>query len=121
MADLPSFACRTTGSLPGRARRRLPFAVFFSATAFFVPAGSRSFAFATTIVFFLARMGVVTGSFLLKYFKYAVLIITIIAAIVSPGTDAMSTIIYAVPMLALYIVSIAIAFIFQKRKRPAEV
>jgi sec-independent protein translocase protein TatC len=71
-----------------------------------------------TVVFFLARMGVVTGGFLLKYFKYALLIITIIAAVVSPGTDAMSTIIYAVPMLALYVVSIAIAYVFQKRKRP---
>jgi len=70
-----------------------------------------------TVVFFLARMGLVTGRFLLKYFKYALLIITIVAAVVSPGTDAMSTIIYAVPMLALYIVSIVIAFVFQKRKR----
>jgi sec-independent protein translocase protein TatC len=71
-----------------------------------------------TIVFFLARMGVVTGGFLLRYFKYALLIITIVAAVVSPGTDAMSTIVFAVPMLGLYIVSIVIAYIFQKR-RPA--
>src|SRR5215831_20167338 len=70
-----------------------------------------------TVVFFLARMGVVTGGFLLKYFKYALLIITIVAAVVSPGTDAMSTIIYAVPMLALYVVSMVIAYVFQKRKR----
>jgi Sec-independent protein secretion pathway component TatC len=40
-----------------------------------------------------------------------------VAAVVSPGTDAMSTIIYAVPMLALYVVSIVIAYVFQKRKR----
>jgi len=70
-----------------------------------------------TVVFFLARMGVVTGGFLLKYFKYALLVITIVAAVVSPGTDAMSTIIYAVPMLALYAVSIVVAYVFQKRKR----
>lgn len=72
-----------------------------------------------TLVFFLARMGVVTGIFLLRNFKYAVLIITIVAAIVSPGTDAMSTVIFAVPMLGLYIFSIGIAFVFQKRKAPA--
>ncbi len=72
-----------------------------------------------TLVFFLARMGVVTGNFLLKHFKYAVLIITIVAAVVSPGTDAMSTIVFAVPMLGLYIVSIAVAFMFQKRRKPA--
>ena len=72
------------------------------------------------VVFFLARMGVITSAFLLKYFKYAVFGITVIAAVVSPGTDAMSTIVFAVPMLGLYIVSIAIAFIFQKRKPAAE-
>jgi sec-independent protein translocase protein TatC len=72
-----------------------------------------------TLVFFLARMGVVTGGFLLRYFKYAILIIAIVAAVVSPGTDAMSMIVFAVPMLGLYLISIVIAFIFQKRKTPA--
>src|SRR5690242_11889491 len=43
-----------------------------------------------TLVFFLARMGVVTARFLLRYFKYAVLIIFIVAAVISPGTDMMS-------------------------------
>jgi sec-independent protein translocase protein TatC len=72
-----------------------------------------------TLVFFLARMGVVTGGFLLKYFKYAFLIIFIIAAVISPGTDMMSQIVMAVPMLGLYVISIVIAFIFQKRRIPA--
>src|SRR5215831_2271064 len=73
-----------------------------------------------TLVFFLARMGVVSGGFLLKHFKYAVLIITIVAAVVSPGTDAMSTIVFAVPMLGLYIFSIGIAYIFQRRREPVQ-
>ena len=71
-----------------------------------------------TLVFFLARMGVVTGQFLLKYFKYAFLIIFIIAAVISPGTDMTSQLVMAVPMLGLYLFSIAIAFIFQKRRKP---
>ena len=71
-----------------------------------------------TLVFFLARMGVVSGQFLLKYFKYAFLIIFIVAAVISPGTDMMSQVVMAIPMLALYIISIAIAFIFQKRRTP---
>jgi sec-independent protein translocase protein TatC len=71
-----------------------------------------------TLVFFLARMGVVTGQFLLKYFKYAFLIIFIVAAVISPGTDMMSQVVMAVPMLGLYIISIAIAFIFQKARKP---
>ena len=70
-----------------------------------------------TLVFFLARMGVVTARMLWAYFKYAVLVIAIVAAVVSPGTDMMSMMIMAVPMWALYIISIAIAFIFGKRKK----
>ena len=71
-----------------------------------------------TLVLFLARMGVVTGQFLLKYFKYAFLIIFIVAAVISPGTDVMSQVVMAVPMLGLYGISIVIAFIFQKKRRP---
>jgi len=72
-----------------------------------------------TLVFFLARMGMVTGGFLLRHAKYALLIIVIVAAVVSPGTDAMSTIVFAVPMLALYAISIVVAYVFQKRRKPA--
>lgn len=74
-----------------------------------------------TLVFFLARMGVVTARFLLRYFKYAVLIIFIVAAVVSPGTDMMSQLIMAVPMLGLYVISIAIAAIFGRRRTVADV
>jgi len=72
-----------------------------------------------TLVFFLARMGVVSGQLLLKYFKYAFLVIFIVAAVISPGTDMMSQVIMAVPMLGLYVLSIVIAFVFQKRRLPA--
>ena len=40
-------------------------------------------------------------------------------SVISPGTDMMSQVVMAVPMLGLYIVSIAIAFIFQKKRIPA--
>jgi len=73
-----------------------------------------------TLVFFLARMGVVTGKMLLKYFKYAFLAIFIIAAVISPGTDMASQAMMAAPMLVLYILSIGIAFIFQKRRPAAD-
>jgi sec-independent protein translocase protein TatC len=73
-----------------------------------------------TLVFFLARMGVVTAGFLVRHTKYAVLIIFIIAAVISPGTDVMSQTMMAGPMLALYAISIAVAYIFQKRKPSSE-
>jgi sec-independent protein translocase protein TatC len=68
-----------------------------------------------TIVFFLARMGVISAGFLIKHFKYAILIIFVLGAVLSPGTDIMSQLMMAGPMTILYILSIGIAWIFGKR------
>lgn len=74
-----------------------------------------------TLVFFLARFGLVTARLLIRYFKYAFLVIFIIAAVLSPGTDVVSQLMMAVPMLLLYLVSIIVAWAFGKRKpREAE-
>jgi sec-independent protein translocase protein TatC len=67
-----------------------------------------------TLVFFLARMGVVTAGFLVHHAKYAVLVIFIIAAVISPGTDVVSQLLMAGPMLGLYAISILVAWIFGK-------
>jgi sec-independent protein translocase protein TatC len=69
------------------------------------------------LVFALARMGLVTGGFLLRNFKYATLVIVILGAVLSPGGDIASQMILAGPMMVLYILSIGIAFVFQKRKK----
>lgn len=69
-----------------------------------------------TVVFFLARMGMVTAGFLARNTKYAVLIIFIVAAVISPGTDVVSQTLMAGPMLGLYGISILIAWIFAKKK-----
>jgi sec-independent protein translocase protein TatC len=69
-----------------------------------------------TIVFFLARMGLVTAGFLVKHTKYAVLIIFILGAVLSPGTDVVSQALMAGPMIVLYGLSIGIAWLFAKRK-----
>jgi sec-independent protein translocase protein TatC len=68
------------------------------------------------LVFALARMGVLTGRFLLRQFKYATLIIFILGAVLSPGGDIASQLMMAGPMMVLYILSIGIAFAFQKKK-----
>jgi sec-independent protein translocase protein TatC len=70
------------------------------------------------LVFALARMGVVTAGFLLRHFKYAVLIIAILGAVLSPGGDIPSQMILSGPMLVLYIISIGVAWLFQKKKTP---
>ncbi len=69
------------------------------------------------VVFALARMGVVTGKFLLRNFRYATLIIVILGAVLSPGGDIASQMILAGPMMVLYIISIGIAWAFGKRTR----
>jgi sec-independent protein translocase protein TatC len=71
------------------------------------------------LVFALARMGVVSARFMLRNFKYATLIIAVAGAVLSPGGDIASQMILAGPMLVLYIVSIGVAWVFQKRKPAA--
>lgn len=71
------------------------------------------------VIFVLARFGIVTAKFLIKNFKYAVLIIFVVAAVASPGQDPASQLLFAAPMLVLYIISIGVAWLFAKKK-PAE-
>jgi sec-independent protein translocase protein TatC len=73
-----------------------------------------------TLVLFLARMGVVSAGLLARYFKYAFLAIFVIAAVISPGTDMMSQVMMAAPMVVLYIFSIGVAWVFGKRRRPLD-
>ena len=68
-----------------------------------------------TLVMFLARVGLVTPKLLLKQFKYAVLVIFIIAAVLTPGPDVVSQALVAGPMIVLYIFSIGVAWMFQRR------
>jgi sec-independent protein translocase protein TatC len=72
------------------------------------------------LVFALARMGVVTPRFMMRNFKYAVLIIAVLGAVLSPGGDIASQMILSGPMLVLYIISIGVAWVFQKRKPAPE-
>ena len=69
-----------------------------------------------TIVFFLARMGVASSGFLLRNFKYAFLLCFVFAAILTPTPDPVTMTVMAGPMLALYVLSIGIAWVFQKRR-----
>lgn len=60
------------------------------------------------VIYFLTKLGLVTPEFLRKYWKYAVIIILIVAAIVTPP-DVVSQTIVAIPMLLIYEVSILIS------------
>ena len=54
-----------------------------------------------TLVYFLARMQMVTARFLLRNFKYAVLIIFILAAVITLGGDPGTQTVFAAPMIGL--------------------
>ena len=69
------------------------------------------------LVYFLARFGMVTAGFMIRKFKYAVLIIFVIAAIITPTGDPVNLMVFAAPMLLLYLLSIGVAWMFAKKKR----
>ncbi|HSK10605.1 MAG TPA: twin-arginine translocase subunit TatC [Vicinamibacterales bacterium] len=69
------------------------------------------------VIYFLARMGLVTARFLIRNFKYAVLIIFVAAAVITPSGDMVTQTVLAGPMIGLYFISIFIAWLFG-RKRP---
>jgi sec-independent protein translocase protein TatC len=71
-----------------------------------------------TVIYFLARLGLVTPQFLWRNFKYAILIIFIIAAVITPTPDVVTQCIFAAPMILLYLAGILVAHIFG-RARPA--
>ena len=71
------------------------------------------------LIFFLALMGIITAGFMWKNFRYAILVIFIIAAIVSPTPDVLNMCIFAAPMIALYAVSIGIAWAVHPKQRRA--
>jgi sec-independent protein translocase protein TatC len=66
------------------------------------------------VTFFLARIGVVTHHTMIGYARYAVLVIFIIAAMLTPGPDLASQLLMAGPLLILYVASIGVAYFFAR-------
>jgi sec-independent protein translocase protein TatC len=69
-----------------------------------------------TVVFFLAKIGLVTAGFLWRSFRYAFLLIFIVAAVITPTGDMITQTIFAAPMVGLYLLSIVIAWVFGKAR-----
>jgi sec-independent protein translocase protein TatC len=67
------------------------------------------------ISFFLSKLGILKPSFMRKYRKHAIVIIMFAAAILTPGTDPVSQIILAVPLVLLYEISVLISKLSQKK------
>ena len=71
------------------------------------------------IIYFLTKMGLVTPEFLREYRKYALVLVLILAAVITPP-DIISQIIVAIPMVILYEVSIKISKFIIKKQEAAE-
>jgi sec-independent protein translocase protein TatC len=66
------------------------------------------------VIFILSRIGLVSARFLVRNFKYAILIFALAAAILTPSTQIPEMLAFMAVMIALYLVSVVVAWIFQK-------
>ena len=72
------------------------------------------------LAFVLAKIGLITGSLLRKYFKFAFVIILVVAAIITPSPDWTSQFLVAIPLLILYWISIILASRVEKQRAKKE-
>jgi sec-independent protein translocase protein TatC len=66
------------------------------------------------IIFFLARLGIVTPAFLMQKFKYAIVLSFVVSAVVTPTPDMVTQSALAVPMILLYLIGVGVAYLFAK-------
>jgi sec-independent protein translocase protein TatC len=69
------------------------------------------------VIFVLARIGLVTPRFLLRNFKFAILVSFIVAAVITPTPDVMAQTMLALPMLALYLLGVLVAWAFGRPRK----
>ena len=67
------------------------------------------------LIFFLARLGLVTARKLIRWFRWAVLGIFVTAAIITPTPDIATQTMFAVPMILLYLLGVLVAWVFGKK------
>jgi sec-independent protein translocase protein TatC len=66
------------------------------------------------LIFFLARLGIVTPAFLMQKFKYAVVLSFVVSAVVTPTPDMVTQAALAIPMILLYLIGVGVAYLFAK-------
>lgn len=72
------------------------------------------------LIFVLSVFGIVTPQWLWKNFRYAILIITIVAAVVTPTPDMTTMLIFMMPMIGLYFLGIGVSYVVFRKKRRRE-
>lgn len=69
------------------------------------------------VTYVLSRIGIISAGLLVRSWKLAIVIILIVAAVVSPTGDIPNMMLFAAPMMALYVVSIFIAWFFGRKRQ----
>jgi sec-independent protein translocase protein TatC len=72
------------------------------------------------VVFILSRIGLVSAGFLVRNFKYAFLILTILATVLTPSGNLGPDVVFMGVMLGLYSLSVLVAFVFGRKRRMGE-
>jgi sec-independent protein translocase protein TatC len=67
------------------------------------------------VILILARFGIITPGFLMRHFRIAIMVIAIAAAVITPSGDALTMTIFAAPMVVLYLLGVAFAWLAAKR------
>jgi sec-independent protein translocase protein TatC len=68
------------------------------------------------LIFFLSVFGIVTPKFLIKNFRYAILVIALLAAILTPTPDATTMLVFMAILVALYFVGVAVSWVVVRRR-----
>jgi sec-independent protein translocase protein TatC len=69
------------------------------------------------VIFVLSRIGLVSGPFLLRNTRYAILVSAVVAAVITPTTDIPNMMMMMVPMIGLYLLGVIVAYVFGKKRR----
>jgi sec-independent protein translocase protein TatC len=72
------------------------------------------------LIFFLSLFGIVTPQFLIKNFRYALLVITILAAVLTPTPDALTMILFMSVLVALYFIGVAVSWLVVRKRNRRE-
>jgi len=71
------------------------------------------------VILVLSRFGIVTPGFLIRHLRMAIMVIAIAAAVITPSGDALTMTVFALPMIALYLIGIGFAWIAAKPPTPS--
>jgi sec-independent protein translocase protein TatC len=72
------------------------------------------------VIAFLARIGMITGPKLLKYWRHAIVANSIIAAIITPTVDPVNMSIVMLPLIVLYFVGVGLAYLLYRPREPRD-